>query len=43
MSALLGLLATMGSLVRWGEPWDIEHDDDPLLDRDGSEAADLWA
>ena len=42
MSALLGLLAAMGSLVRWGEPWDIEHDD-PLLDRDGVEGADLWA
>ena len=43
MTALLGLLAAMGSLVRWDEPWDIEQNDDPLLDRDGFERTDLWS
>ena len=34
MSALLGLFTTLASVIRWAEPWDIEHDDDPLLTRD---------
>lgn len=39
MSALLGLLASLASVVRWGEPWDIEGDDDPLLAGDDAELA----
>ena len=34
MSALLGLFTTLASVIRWAEPWDIEHDDDPLLSAD---------
>lgn len=34
MSALLGLFTTLASVIRWAEPWDIEHDDDPLLASD---------
>ena len=33
MSALFGLFTTLASVIRWAEPWDIEHDD-PLLTRD---------
>lgn len=41
MSALLGLISSLASLIRWGEPWDIELDDDPLLERPFVD--DLWA
>jgi hypothetical protein len=41
MSALLGLLASLASVIRWAEPWDIELEDDPLLDRAPTD--DLWA
>ena len=34
MSTLLGLFTTIASVIRWAEPWDIEHDDDRLLTRD---------
>ena len=27
------LVSAFADLVRWGEPWDIEDDEDPLLDR----------
>lgn len=38
------IAAAFAELVRWGEPWDVEDDDDPLLDRPGGvEAASLWA
>lgn len=40
MSALLGLLSAVASMVRWDEPWDIELDDDPLLER--PPADDAW-
>jgi hypothetical protein len=40
MSALLGLFTSLASMVRWGEPWDIELDDDPLLER--SYVDDVW-
>jgi hypothetical protein len=38
MSALLGLLSAVASMVRWAEPWDIELDDDPLLERSPDDA-----
>ena len=31
VAMILSLLGTIGALVRWGEPWDVEFDDDPLL------------
>ena len=42
MSAILGLLGSLGSVIRWGEPWDIEPDDDPLLERAASDDASIW-
>ena len=30
VGALLGLLSSLASVIRWGEPWDIP-DHDPLL------------
>jgi hypothetical protein len=33
MSTLLGLLSSLAAMIRWGEPWDVEVDEDPLLDR----------
>ncbi len=35
MSTFLAIVSTLASVVRWGEPWDVEHDDDPLLVRAG--------
>jgi hypothetical protein len=40
VSALLGLFSSLASMIRWAEPWDIELDDDPLLER--SPTDDLW-
>ena len=38
------LVDAFADLVRWGEPFDFEDDDDPLLDRPGcSQPASLWA
>ena len=38
------LAVAFAELVRWGEPWDVWDDDDPLLDRPGpGEPASLWA
>jgi hypothetical protein len=31
----LRIVGAFTDLVRWGEPWDVEDDDDPLLDRPG--------
>ena len=35
MGALIGLMASLtasiSSIVRWGEPFDLDFDDDPLL------------
>ena len=42
MSAILGLIDSLSSVIRWGEPWDLESDDDPLLDRDPAEDTTLW-
>jgi len=39
MSLLLGLFSSIASVIRWGEPWDIENDD-PLLDRTADDA--VW-
>lgn len=27
------IAGAFADLVRWGEPWDVEDDEDPLLDR----------
>ena len=32
LSPLLGLFAAVASVIRWAEPWDIDFDDDPLLE-----------
>ena len=38
------LVDAFADLVRWGEPFDFEDDDDPLLDRPAcSPPASLWA
>lgn len=43
MSTLLAFVSALASVVRWGEPWDVEHDDDPLLTRAGSEdSSSIW-
>ena len=43
MSAFLGLLGSLSSVIRWGEPWDIEPDDDPLLERGPFDDTSVWA
>jgi hypothetical protein len=40
MSAVMAVLASLASMIRWAEPWDIELDDDPLLERTRSD--DRW-
>jgi hypothetical protein len=40
MSTLLGLFSSLASVIRWHEPWDIDFDDDPLLER--SPGDELW-
>ena len=42
MSAFLGLLGSLSSVIRWREPWDIEPDDDPLLERGASDDTSIW-
>jgi hypothetical protein len=43
-SALTVLAGAFADLVRWGEPFDFEDDDDPLLDRPAyGDPASLWA
>ena len=38
------LVGAFVDLVRWGEPFDFEDDDDPLLDRPApAEPSSLWA
>ena len=37
MSTLLAFVSALASVVRWGEPWDVEHDEDPLLARSGDD------
>jgi len=39
VSALLGFVSSIVSMIRWAEPWDIELDDDPLLERSHTEHA----
>jgi hypothetical protein len=38
LSPLLGLIAALASVIRWAEPWDIDFDDDPLLERSPEDA-----
>ena len=40
MAPLYGLFGAVASMIRWAEPWDIELDDDPLLERTPTD--DLW-
>ena len=40
MSALLGLLGSLTSVIRWGERWDLG--DDPLLERGANDDTGLW-
>ena len=42
MSAILGLLGSLTSVIRWAEPWDIELDDDPLLERSAADDLSIW-
>jgi hypothetical protein len=43
-SPLLRVAGAFADLVRWGEPWDVEDDDDPLLDRPAmADSGSLWA
>ena len=42
MSAILGVLGSLTSVIRWGEPWDIELDDDPLLERGAADDLSIW-
>lgn len=42
MSKFLTLVSALASVVRWGEPWDVEHDDDPLLARTGGDEPASW-
>jgi hypothetical protein len=42
MSKFLTLVSVLASVVRWGEPWDVEQDDDPLLAPAGGDESPIW-
>ena len=42
MSAILGLIGSLSSVIRWDEPWDFGFDDDPLLERTADDDIALW-
>jgi hypothetical protein len=43
MSAILGLIGSLSSVIRWGEPWDFESADDPLLERAVADDTAFWS